>query len=81
MTVTKGVAPAFAPTTEETLKVLRSSRDAGLSEADAATRLATEGPNEVPEERSHPILRFAKKFWGVSAWMIRAHRGALVLLA
>src|SRR5208337_217563 len=27
-------------------------------------------PNEVPEKRSHPVFRLAKKFWGLSAWMI-----------
>ena len=42
----------------------------GLPSAEAASRLATHGRNEVPEEASHPLLGFLKKFWGPSAWMI-----------
>ncbi len=63
-------AKAFARTSEETLTALGSNKDAGLAEAEASTRLATDGPNEVAERRNHPLLRFAKKFWGLSAWMI-----------
>ncbi len=43
---------------------------AGLSSSEAASRLRLHGRNEVPEEASHPVLRFLKKFWGPSAWMI-----------
>jgi len=53
-----------------TLSSLGSNRDAGLASADVTARLARDGPNEVPEKRSHPLLRFARKFWGLSAWMI-----------
>jgi plasma-membrane proton-efflux P-type ATPase len=70
MTVAKGVPIAVAATAEETLATLGSNRDAGLSLAEAATRLAKQGANEVPEKRSHPLLRFGKKFWGLSAWML-----------
>ena len=42
----------------------------GLSSAEAATRLDREGLNEVPEKKSHPFIRLARKFWGLSAWMI-----------
>jgi plasma-membrane proton-efflux P-type ATPase len=52
------------------LKALDSNRETGLAKADATARLASQGPNEVPEKRSHPASRFAKKFWGLSAWMI-----------
>jgi H+-transporting ATPase len=68
--VEKVVPPAPAKTAVEALKTLRSNRDAGLSKVEGAARLVKEGPNEVPEKRSHPILRLAKKFWGLSAWMI-----------
>ena len=47
-----------------------ANRNEGLVTAEASTRLAKDGPNEVPEKRSHPVLRFAKKFWGISAWLI-----------
>ena len=43
---------------------------AGLSSAEAAARLARDGPNEVAEQRRHPLLVLAGKFWGVSAWML-----------
>ena len=68
--VEKGVPPAPAKTAAEALKTLGSTEAAGLSKSDADTRLAKQGPNEVPEKRNHPILRFAKRFWGLSAWMI-----------
>jgi H+-transporting ATPase len=66
----KSVPTAPAKTAAEALKTLGSNRDAGLTRADADTRLAKQGPNEVPQKRNHPILRFAGKFWGLSAWMI-----------
>jgi magnesium-transporting ATPase (P-type) len=61
----------------------------GLSSAEATSRLGLHGPNEVPEEASHPLVRFLKKFWGPSAWMIELvalvsgvlHRFADVALA
>ena len=66
----RSVPAAPAKTAAETLKSLGSNRDAGLSKADADARLAKQGPNEVPEKKSHPLLRFANRFWGLSAWMI-----------
>lgn len=42
----------------------------GLTTAEAAARLARDGPNEVAERKSHPLIAFARKFWGPSAWMI-----------
>lgn len=42
----------------------------GLGGDEAARRLAKEGANQVPEKPSHPVLVFARKFWGLSAWMI-----------
>jgi H+-transporting ATPase len=53
-----------------TLRDLGSSLERGLPSATATARLAAEGANDVPEEKSHPLLRFARKFWGLSAWMI-----------
>lgn len=42
----------------------------GLSSKEARKRLAEVGPNAVPEAKSHPLISFARKFWGLSAWMI-----------
>jgi H+-transporting ATPase len=69
-TSAKGGPAAPAKTAEETLATFGSNRDSGLTKADASARLATQGPNEVPQQPNHPILRLAKKFWGLSAWMI-----------
>ncbi|HTR49504.1 MAG TPA: HAD-IC family P-type ATPase, partial [Kofleriaceae bacterium] len=50
----------------------RTDRATGLASSEARARLARDGANEVPEAPSHPLLRFGRKFWGVSAWMIEA---------
>ncbi|MCX6569896.1 MAG: plasma-membrane proton-efflux P-type ATPase [Candidatus Aminicenantes bacterium] len=42
----------------------------GLTSASAADRLMRFGPNEVPEKKTHPFLLVAKKFWGLTAWML-----------
>jgi H+-transporting ATPase len=34
------------------------------------TRRKENGYNEVAEKRGHPVLKFLKKFWGISAWML-----------
>ena len=42
----------------------------GLSTEEALRRVVQHGANEVPEKPTHPVLAFALKFWGLSAWMI-----------
>lgn len=54
----------------ETLSSLGATAEAGLSTAVVTTRLAQVGPNEVPERRDRSLVRFAWKFWGLSAWML-----------
>ncbi len=48
----------------------------GLTAADANTRLQRYGPNEIQEERRHPVLVFLGYFWAPIPWMIEI---ALVL--
>ncbi len=48
---------------------LGSSPD-GLSQAEAATRLAQYGPNEIEEKKTNPFLKFLGYFWGPIPWMI-----------
>jgi H+-transporting ATPase len=62
--------PAPESRAAETLGRLGGDREHGLAEAEAAARLARDGANEVPEPPSRPLLLFARKFWGISAWMI-----------
>ena len=70
--VAGSAAPGSAPSTPvaETLATLGSSKQTGLSTAEAATRLRQHGPNDVPEKRAHPVWAFLEKFWGLSAWML-----------
>jgi H+-transporting ATPase len=58
------------PTAAATLAALGSSLETGLRGEEASARLARDGANDVPEEKPHPFLHFARKFWGLSAWMI-----------
>ncbi len=43
---------------------------AGLSGAEAARRLAESGPNEMAEEREHPLRRALRHFWAPVPWML-----------
>lgn len=58
--------PPQRPAPDEGERNLRS----GLTSASAADRLKRFGPNEVPEKKTHPLLLVAKKFWGLTAWML-----------
>ena len=49
---------------------LASTFDGGLTEDEAARRLKEYGPNEVPEKKSSLTMRLAKKFWGLTQWML-----------
>jgi plasma-membrane proton-efflux P-type ATPase len=68
--VEKSSPPTPEKTAAAALKDLGSNRDFGLSKAEAAIRVARDGPNDVPEEEGHLALQLAKKFWGLSAWLI-----------
>jgi len=54
----------------DTLAELKVNTDTGLTEAEVDTRRKENGYNEVAEKKGHPILKFLKKFWGISAWML-----------
>lgn len=51
-------------------KATETDLSTGLTQAEADIRLAKYGYNEVPEKRENPFLRFLKKFWGLSAWLL-----------
>ena len=61
------IASASVPDTLATLKV---NPDTGLARAEVDTRRKENGYNEVAEKKSRPVLKFLKKFWGISAWML-----------
>jgi len=48
------------------------SSSAGLSQAEATTRLTQYGPNEIEEEKVNPLRKFGAYFWGPIPWMIEA---------
>jgi H+-transporting ATPase len=59
---------------------LGTSPSTGLASDEATARLVREGANEVPEKKSHPFLRLARKFWGLSAWMLELIVGLSLIL-
>ena len=64
---------------EEALRWLQSEGERGLDAAAVQERLGRLGPNEVPEDKPNPLLRFAKKFWGLTAWMLELTVGLALL--
>ena len=50
-------------------KKLESS-PGGLTQAEAKTRLAKYGPNEIVEKKTNMYLKFLSYFWGPIPWMI-----------
>jgi H+-transporting ATPase len=49
-----------------------SSSPYGLSQAEAASRLTRDGPNEIEEKKENLVLKFLSYFWGPIPWMIEA---------
>lgn len=43
---------------------------AGLSEEEAARRLAQTGPNDMPSQEERPVLRALRHFWSPVPWML-----------
>lgn len=57
-------------TIDEVIDRLKSDINNGLTKEEIEKRLKIYGYNEVPEKRENPYLKFAKKFWGLTAWML-----------
>jgi H+-transporting ATPase len=49
-----------------------SASKKGLSSSEAEKRLNQFGPNEIPEKKVNPIIKFLGYFWGPIPWMIEA---------
>jgi H+-transporting ATPase len=54
----------------DTLAALHVNIDTGLTHAEVEVRRKEHGYNEVAETKGHPVLKFIRKFWGISAWML-----------
>jgi P-type E1-E2 ATPase len=61
------IASASVP---DTLAALHVNPDAGLTSAAVDVLRKEHGYNEVAEQKGHPVLKFIRKFWGISAWML-----------
>src|SRR5579864_225104 len=61
------IAAASVP---DTLAALHVNPDTGLTHAEVDVRRQEHGYNEVAEKKRHPVLKFLRKFWGISAWML-----------
>ena len=55
---------------EEAENLPNSNTKTGLKTSEVEKRLKQYGFNEVPEKKSNLALAFAKKFWGLTAWML-----------
>jgi len=61
------IAAASVP---DTLATLQVNPDTGLTHAEVDVRRKEHGYNEVAQTKGHPVLKFLRKFWGISAWML-----------
>jgi H+-transporting ATPase len=57
---------------QDAVRSLGSDLSTGLKTAEVENRLKQYGYNEIPEKKTNPLTRLAKKFWGVTAWMLEA---------
>src|ERR1035438_2338939 len=61
------IATASVP---DTLTSLHVNPDTGLTHEEVDVRRKENGYNEVDVKKGHPVLKFLRKFWGISAWML-----------
>ena len=54
----------------DTLAALHVNPDTGLTHAEVEVGRKEHGYNEVAQTKGHPALKFLRKFWGISAWML-----------
>ncbi|OIQ98000.1 putative cation-transporting ATPase F [mine drainage metagenome] len=64
------IPPIASASIPDTLATLKVDPAAGLSSAEVDSRRKEHGYNEVAEQKGHPLLKFLRKFWGISAWML-----------
>lgn len=72
-TAAGGEKPVFDEmSVEDAVRYLQSNLEKGLSRSEVEARLKKYGFNEVPERKVNPYVRFARKFTGLTAWMLEA---------
>jgi len=49
---------------------LKTNPATGLSQSAVPNLLKQYGYNEITENKTHPLLNFLSKFWGLTAWML-----------
>jgi H+-transporting ATPase len=72
--------PDAKPTSKDDLKSIPmadleaklQSSSKGLTQAEAAKRLTSDGPNALKVEKTNAFLKFLSYFWGPIPWMIEA---------
>ena len=57
-------------TAAKAAKALDANLSIGLTPAAVKVKRSQCGYNEIPHKKAYPVLRFLKKFWGLSAWML-----------
>ncbi|MGB9679064.1 MAG: plasma-membrane proton-efflux P-type ATPase [Thermoanaerobacteraceae bacterium] len=57
---------------DEVIKNLKVDVKNGLSKQEVEKRIKEYGYNEVPDKKENPYIKFFKKFWGLTAWMLEA---------
>jgi H+-transporting ATPase len=55
---------------DDVARLLDANIETGLPSVEVEKRLKRYGFNEVPEKKTIPVITFAKKFWGLTAWML-----------
>jgi H+-transporting ATPase len=64
---------------DELANKLSASKN-GLSSSEAAKRLQQYGPNEIPEKKVNPSVKFLSYFWGPIPWMIEVAAGLSIVI-
>lgn len=57
---------------QATASIAAPAPASGLSTAEAECRLIKFGPNALPEETPHPVMRVLRHFWSPVPWMLEA---------
>src|SRR6202453_630438 len=69
--MTSGNAAAVVPPSPPATPV-QSTASAGLTSAEAASRLQKDGPNAMPDTSAHPLRNALTKFWAPVPWLLEA---------